>query len=339
MAQQKLHNIQRLLTMLMAISLCLFSNISRAQALHAVTPAMVETWMTELSNWGRWGDDDGLGTLNLITPKKRKQAAALVQSGVSVSLSRNHVKEVNENILSPFLRRLFLPAPSFDHTMTGVNDTGAFVKDRISFYYHGSIHSHMDSLCHMSHRGRMYNGYSRDEVNDNGCQKLAITDVKQGIFTRGILIDIARLKGVKYLAPGTPIFVEDIEAWEKKVGVKVQAGDVILVRTGRWSTPANSNAGSAGLHASVAPWLKARDVAMIGGDYANEVNPSGVSGINLPIHQLGLVAMGIRLFDNLDLEALAEEAARQQRWEFLLTAAPLAVEGGTGSPINPIATF
>jgi len=185
----------------------------------------------------------------------------------------------------------------------------------------------------------MYNGFSVDEVSEDGCNKLAITDVKEGIFTRGLLMDIARLKGVEYLQPGTPIYVEDLEAWEQQAGIRVGSGDVIFVRTGRWITPANAGRGSSGLHASVAPWLKSRDVAILGGGYANEVGPSGVEGNSLPIHQLTLVSMGIRLFDNLDFEALAAEAARQQRWEFLLTASPIPVELGTASPLNPIATF
>lgn len=306
----------------------LFATSISAQSNHNVTADMVETWMTELSNWGRWGEDDQLGALNLITPEKRIAAARLVQTGISVSLAHNYSVASSPN--SP---------PAFDHQMTILDSPGEYVMDRISFSYHGGLHSHMDSLCHVLHKGQMYNGFSRDDVDDSGCQKLAITDVKQGIMTRGILMDIARLKGVDYLQPGTPIYVEDLEAWEAQTGLTVEAGDVIFVRTGRWATPAGAGQGSAGLHASVAPWLKARDVAMLGGDYFNDVSPSGVEGVFLPIHQLTIVAMGVRLFDNMDLEALAEEAARQQRWEFLLTASPIPVEGGTGSPINPVATF
>jgi len=310
------------------ITTCLICMHGVAQSNQTVTAEMVESWMSELSNWGRWGADDQLGALNLITPEKRIEAVKLVQAGISVSLSHDYILESagRQN-------------PPFDHVMSGINGQGAFVMDRISFSYHGILHSHLDSLCHMSHNGQMYNGFSKQEVNQEGCQKLAITDVKEGIMTRGILIDIPRLKGVDYLDPGTPIYVEDLEAWERQVGIRVQAGDVLFIRTGRWATPAGAGQGSAGLHASVAPWLKQRDIAMLGGDYANDVTPSGVDGIAVPIHQLTLVAMGVRLFDNMDLEALAEEAARQQRWEFLLTAAPLAIEGGTGSPMNPIATF
>ena len=300
---------------------------TQQQVNRTVTAGMIESWMTELSNWGRWGDDDQLGALNLITSEKRKEAAALVREGTSVSLSHNYLTERAEDATSPFA-----------HEMLGLNRPGPFVSD-------GYAHSHMDSLCHMSLDGRMYNGFTRGEdVSEDGCAKLSILDVKQGIMTKGVLMDIARLKGVEYLEPGTKIYVEDLEAWEQQTGARVESGDILLVRAGRWARRAEvgpwaTGRLAAGLHASVGPWLRERDVAMIGSDYTNDALPSGVDGVPQPIHQLVLVAMGVRIFDNLDLEALAAEAARQSRWEFMLTAAPLAVEGGTGSPLNPIATF
>mgnify|MGYP003323636702 FL=1 len=157
-------------------------------------------------------------------------------------------------------------------------------------------------------------------------------------------MDIARLKGVDYLDPETPIYVDDLEAWERESGVRVEPGDIVFVRSGRWARRADvgpwaTSEQSSGLHASVAPWLRERGVAMLGGDGTNDVMPSGVDGVAQPIHQLTIVAMGMPLFDNLDLEAVAAEAARQNRWEFLLVAAPLAMDGGTGSPLNPLAIF
>ena len=299
-----------------------------AQSDHNVTAATVENWMTELSNWDRWGSDDQLGALNLITPAKRVEAAKLVKTGVSVSLAHNY--SVNPDLGLP---------PPFDQEISMLNTPGEFVMERVSFSYHGGIHSHLDALCHVLWQGEMYNGFSKNDVNEDGCQKLGIANVKQGILTRGILMDIPRLKGVDYLPPGTAVYIEDLEAWEEQTGVRVSPGDVIFVRTGRWATPGSAGPGSAGLHASVAPWLRERDVAIVGGDYANDAMPSGVQGVFLPIHQLAIVAMGVRLFDNLDLEALAEEAVRQGRWEFMLSASPIPVEGGVGSPMNPIATF
>jgi kynurenine formamidase len=304
------------------------------QASREVTQAMVQQWMTDLSNWGRWGGDDQMGTLNLITQEKRLQAIGLARVGTSVSMSHNYLKEQALDATSPF-----------GHEMLGIGSPGVFRSDRYTIAYHGYAHSHLDSLCHMMHEGRLYNGYVRDEeVTESGCDKLAIINFKQGIVTRGILMDIARLKGVDYLEPGTPIYVEDLEAWEREAGIRVESGDVVLIRSGRWARRAEVGAWrtgreAAGLHASVVPWLRERGVSILGSDYTNDVLPSGVEGVTQPIHQLMLVALGTPLFDNLDLEAVAVEAARQGRWEFMLVAAPLAVEGGTGSPLNPLAIF
>jgi kynurenine formamidase len=221
---------------------------------------------------------------------------------------------------------------------------GPFSLDTLMFNYHGYNHTHMDALCHMFYQGKMYNGFSQSEITAKGADKDSIHTAKTGIMTRGILFDIPLLKGVDYLEPGTPIYPEDLDAWEKKSGVKVGPGDVIFMRTGRWARraakgPWNVGRNAAGLHASSAKWLHDRGVAMLGSDAASDVVPSQIEGVNLPIHQLVLVAIGIHLFDNCDLEELAKAAAQRKRWAFLLTAAPLAVRGGTGSPLNPIATF
>ena len=305
-----------------------------AQAADEVTAETIAGWMSELSNWGRWGDADELGTLNLVTPEKRRGALALATAGVSVSLSHTYLTEPDVEVTSPV-----------GYEMLGPDSPGPFRSDRYTFAYHGYAHSHMDSLCHMMHDGSLYNGFIRvDEVTVDGCGKLAISNYKQGIVSRGILMDIPRLKGVDYLAPGTPIRVADLEAWEREARLRVESGDILFVRTGRWARraehgPWEMNIEAAGLHASVAPWLRERGVAMLGADGTNDVLPSGVDGVTQPIHQLTIVAMGMPLFDNLDLEAVAAEAARQGRWEFLLVAAPLAVDGGTGSPLNPLAIF
>jgi kynurenine formamidase len=297
-----------------------------------VTKPIVDRCMTDLSNWGRWGKDDQTGTINLLTPERRKRALASARDGVSVSMSHTYVEQREADATSPFGREM-LPIGTSD-----------FVSDRYTVAFHGYAHSHMDSLCHMSHEGKMYNGFLRTEVTEAGCGKLAISNFKQGIVARGVLLDIARLKGVKYLEPGVPIYVEDLEAAEKKQGVKVEPGDVLFVRNGRWARRAEVGPWAtaqmgAGLHGSVLPWIKMRDVAMLGSDTVNDVLPSGVGGVFEPIHQVAIVAMGMPLFDNLDLEAVAEEAARRGRWTFLLTTAPLAVETGTGSPLNPLAVF
>ena len=302
---------------------------------HTVTKAEIERWMTELSNWGRWGKQDQLGALNLVTSATRKRAAELVREGVSVSLARDTEKEKAIDNQQPFKQEM---------NWTGQNTPGQFSLDTYTVLYHGYAHTHMDSLCHMFYRGKMYNGFAQDLVTKDGAGKLAITNVKQGVFTRGILIDVPRLKGLKYLEPKTPIYPEDLDRWEKFAGVTVGAGDVVFIRTGRWARRAEKGPWdvaneSAGLHASCVRWLRKRDVAMVGSDAASDLMPSGVEGVPQPIHQLLLVAMGVMIFDNCDLEALSEAAGTRKRWEFLLTAAPIPVTGGTGSPLNPIATF
>jgi len=181
---------------------------------HTVTQADMDRWKVELSNWGRWGKDDEKGTLNLITPQKRKQAADLVRDGVAISLARpaNTEKAIDN------------PQP-YENVMLSVR--GPASSDRIAVSFHGYAHTHLDALGHHFFDGKLYNGFSRDEhvTMGGGAAKGSIYNVKDGVFTRGILMDIPRLKGVPYLEPGTPIFVEDLEAWEKHARVKVSAGD------------------------------------------------------------------------------------------------------------------
>ena len=296
-----------------------------------ITRAQFEKWKAELSNWGRWGKDDQIGALNLITPAKRRQAAALVREGFSVSLSRDADTE----------KAIDNPDP-FEHSMI---TTGS---DRMGVIPHGVAHTHLDSLAHINYDGVFYNGYkpNPDTVMKTGHTRNSIVNLKNGIFTRGILVDLPRLKGVPYVEPGTPIYASDIEAWEKMAGVKITAGDALFIRTGRWARRAklgpfdtNRTARRSGPSASMIPWLRQRDVALLGGDTPPSVAPSDAEGETGAVHDFALVYLGVHIFDNCDLEALAEAAAARKRWEFLLTVAPLAIRGGTGSPVNPIATF
>lgn len=300
-----------------------------------LTKADIDRWMTELSNWGRWGATDQLGAVNLITPEKRKAAIKLVREGIAVSLARDTNNEAAPDNEAPYTHEM---------TLNGESGQGQWSLDRIGVSFHGYQHTHLDALCHMFWQGKMYNGYSQTEVTRKGAQKLAITNLKGGILTRGVLIDIPRIKNVPFLEPGTPIYPEDLDRWEKESGTKILPGDAVFVRTGRWakraaSGPWNVAQKSAGLHASCAKWFKQRDISLLGSDAASDVLPSGIPGITHPIHQLMLIAFGVNLFDNCDLEAVSTTAARLKRWDFMLTASPIAVPGGTGSPLNPIATF
>jgi kynurenine formamidase len=306
------------------------------ESTHAVTQADFDRWKTELSNWGRWGKDDQIGALNLITPAKRRQAAALVKEGFSVSLASDANTEKAPDNPQPY--ELTMETMGSDKIEVSV--------DKIAVSYHGNVHTHIDSLAHVFFDGKAYNGYAPVKtkvMKAGGHARNSIYNVKNGIFTRGILIDIPRLKGVPYLEPSTPIYVEDLEAWEKKVGVKVSAGDALFVRTGRW--PLRKVIGplmvgragkGAGLDASVIPWLKQRDIAVLAGDGGQSVSPAAIPAA---VHDFMLISLGVHVFDQCDLEAVSEAAAARNRWEFLLTVAPLPIRGATGSPINPIATF
>jgi len=297
--------------------------------------------MKEVSNWGRWGADDELGAANLITPAKRKQALALAREGLTVSLAHDIIQEAAPD-----------GAVYLDRTVLNVNPTGASDRYQYTGTYHGSVHSHLDALdCHVMYEGKGYNGVTMEEVKaSGGCPKGHINVHKNGIVTRAVLFDATLLPGKAtpqgWLELGTAIHREDLEALEKIQRVKVAPGDVILLYTGRWKRraalgPWKSAEGWAGYHADVAYFLKERGVAFIGGDAINDVSPSGlpatVSGT--PLHRLALAALGVSIFDNLDFEEAAEMAKKLKRYEFLFVAAPLRIDQGMGSPLNPVAIF
>ena len=206
---------------MLAVGSATLSSQTGGSAAHAVTQEQYERWKKELSNWGRWGKDDEIGALNLITPAKRRQAAALVKEGVSVSLASDPDTE----------KAVDNPTP-YEHQMQGIGS------DRWGVSYHGIAHTHLDALAHINENGVFYNGYQPDPdavIKANRHFKNSIHNLKTGIITRGVLIDIPRLKGVPYLEQGTPIYVEDLEAWEKQAGVTVGPGDALFVRTGVWA--------------------------------------------------------------------------------------------------------
>jgi kynurenine formamidase len=307
----------------------------------------VDRWMKELSNWGKWGKDDQAGTINLITPAKRKAAAALVREGVSVSMSLDADLPKEGSTGGP------LPGMGGNRatwTLTSrppgpeARDVAAYVVDTIAVSYHGNNTTHLDAPSHLYYKGQIYNGYPQSSYTDRGAGKDDVMGMKDGVFTRGVLFDIPKLKGVSFLGDEEAIYAEDLEAWEKKAGFKVEAGDAVLVRTGRWvrvreKGPLDLNRAAPGLYASCVKWLRERGAAVLGSDVVQDVRPSRIEGVNQPIHQMALNSLGMPLIDNADLEALAEAAARRRRWTYLLTMNPLRVPGATGGPVNPIAIF
>jgi kynurenine formamidase len=297
--------------------------------------------MKELSNWGRWGASDELGAANLITPAKRKKALALAREGLTVSLAHDIIQEAAAD-----------GASYLDRAVVNVTLSGASDRYQYTGTYHGSVHSHLDALdCHIMYEGKGYNGVPMEDIKaSGGCPKGHINVHKNGIVTRAVLFDATLLPGKAtpqgWLEPGTAIHREDLEALEKIERVKVSPGDVILLYTGRWKRraalgPWKSAEGWAGYHADVAYFLKERGVAFIGADAINDVAPSGLPAEvpGTPLHRLALAALGVSIFDNLDFEDAAEMARKLKRYEFLFVAAPLRIDKGMGSPLNPVAIF
>jgi len=310
-----------------------------------VTLDMLRRWEKELSNWGRWGKDDQRGLLNLITPEKVKQATTLVREGLTVTLQINPFKKSGSDTGS-FGENV--------HRMARINPvTGApqGALDIIQLSIHDGLSSHLDALCHYQGPiGRRpgepavsYNGFPFT-LTAAGCRESAADRMGPGYVTRGILVDMPLLKKVNWLEPTTPVFVEDLEAWEKFAGIRIGSGDAVFLRTGRWARraktgPWNAARETPGLHASVLPWLKQRDVALVGAEGVADVQPSGVEGWPRPIHDILIPIMGTPMVDNGYFEDLAREAARLKRWEFMVSWTLMRIPGGTASPFTALATF
>jgi kynurenine formamidase len=300
-----------------------------------VSAAEFEALFQAVSNWGRWGEDDELGTLNELSADRIVAAAGLVRSGETVTLS--HPWDTEESLDNPH------PA---DHRMTLLPDIGSgtlrFAKDYVGVDYHNDTHTHIDALCHVAFDGAFYNGKPTAALTRTAGGVNTIEAVRNGLVGRGVLLDVPRLRGVPWLEPGDHVFREDLEAAEHEQEVTVERGDILLVRTGharrlRELGPWDTAKAKAGLHPTTVLYLAERRVAALGSDGNGDTVPSTTEGIDFPIHALTLNAMGLHLIDYLQFEDLRPACERAGRWEFLFVAAPLRIVGGTGSPLNPIA--
>jgi kynurenine formamidase len=313
----------------------------------------------ELSNWGRWGDDDQSGTLNFITEDTRRAASRLVRDGRVISISQPLSTESSADNQMPVVhtmhrlggaRSAATDAPAATEGEEAHIDWSAgpeveWSADGFTVYNHGIGITHLDALCHMDYKGRLYNGYPADTITARGAQRDGIDVLRHGVVTRGVLLDFPRLLGMPWVEPGTPLHPSDLEGAEVAQGVHVGSGDALLIRTGRFArNRARGDAdiardGAAGLHASCLPWLRDREVALLGSECVSDVVPSGFTTMLQPIHTIGLVSMGLHLLDNADLDELAAACGAASRSEFLFVIAPLVLVGGTGSPVNPLAVL
>jgi kynurenine formamidase len=296
-----------------------------------------------VKNWGRWGADDQLGTLNFITPAHVRAAAGLVQSGrrVSLEIPINTVAGPdNPNPAIHFVSQ----AHDIDIGSGGLR----FGLDFMGMACHGDCHTHVDALCHISYNGLTYNGHPAQEVlTSKGATSLDIASYGDGVVGRGVLLDIPRLRGVKWLEPGDAVRRKELEACEEAQGVHLREGDILVFRTGHhrrrlelgaWDNGPDGE-GKAGLHVDTIPWMHERRLAAFLPDGDGEAIPSCVAGMTYPIHPLQIVAMGMLASDSLQFEDLARACEEEGRYEFMVVGLPLRLPGGTGSPWNPIAIF
>ncbi|WP_189338406.1 cyclase family protein [Sphingobium sp. SCG-1] len=303
----------------------------------STSEADLDALFEKVCNWGRWGDDDERGTLNHIGPDEVAHAATLVTVGRTVSMSRGF----------PTVPSIENPRPAQHYMVVTGEDRQAphiagmeCTSDYIGLAFHGLACSHIDALCHTFHRGRMYNGRPASDVKSRGAVANTIMAIKDGIVGRGVLLDMPRALGVDFIEPSHLVTSGELEIAERELGVTLRKGDILAVRMGRDVRPGRGDGRMAGLHPFVAGWLHDRNVAVICGDGPNDANPAGVlSAWPYPVHDLCVAGMGIPLVDNLYLEGVAATCAELNRWAFQIVIAPLLIEGGTGSPVNPIAIF
>ena len=303
-------------------------------------------YFKSLSNWGRWGGDDQLGTLNLITPDKTKRAAGLVQEGVTFTCARPILYEPTADVPFPPLHYM---TESGEGVASGEKVSArpmTYSSDFFGLIFHGHTITHMDSLAHFFWEGKMYNGQPAHLISTGlGATVESIDLVKDSIVARGVLVDVPMLRGIDWVERGEGVMPDDILAAEQRCGFRVEEGDVLLVRTGQLRRrevegPVNPNlAGSTACQAACLPLFHERGIAVIGSDTGNDVAPSPYPHISNPIHQVGIVAMGLWILDNANLEELSQACQQRNRWEFLISISPLRMSNGTGSPVNPVAVF
>jgi kynurenine formamidase len=302
-------------------------------------------WFTTLSNWGRWGADDELGTLNLITPAKRLQAAGLVREGVVISCARTIGWEPAIDSAVP--ARHFMLQSGEGEPAQAVGRSCA--SEAFLLQPHGVSMTHLDAPAHSHVRSdpskpwTIFNGKSAKLVTTTqGATVGSIELAGGGIVSRGVLLDIPRVRGVPWLVGADPVFPEDLDAAEAAEHVRVEPGDILFVRTGFPKRraelgPKPTAEGMSALQAACLPWLRERDVAVLGTDTGNDVMPGQYPALGLPIHGVGMGAIGLWILDNPDYEELAATCARLGRWEFQAVIGPLKLANSTGSPVNPLA--
>jgi len=293
----------------------------------------VRTVATEVpSNWGRWGADDELGTLNLITDEVRARAVAQARTGRSVSLAMP--VDPASMLGGPFAP----PTPSSPPVQQAMLYTGtppiAMAEVLVLTPHHRGL-THLDAVVHIPVDGHVYPGRPLAEaVTPTGIRHGSTTAFADGVVTRGILLD---------LAPGTrlpqahPVTGTDLDTAEQRSGVRIEPGDALVVRGG-WSASRDLDAPMPGMTVDAVAWMHRRDVAVYAGDIG-DAHPPVDPQVPMPLHQVGLARLGMLLIDVAEVDELAAVCHELDRWAFLLTIAPPRLRGATGVPVNPLAIF
>jgi kynurenine formamidase len=314
-------------------------------------PAQIPTeeevlgYFEKLSNWGRWGPDDELGTPNLITPEKTKRALATVQEGVTVSLSRDVLWEGAADVPSPPVHFMLESGEGWASGDKVSARPNAAAIDYFGMVFHGVAVTHVDSLAHFFWEGKTYNGKPAHLVSTSlGATVCSVLAAKNGFITRGVLVDVPLVRGIDWVERGEGVMPDDILAAEERCGFRVEEGDILLIRTGQLRRrtvegPVGPAAGSTACQAACLPLFYERGIAMLGSDTGNDVRPAHYTRVTQPIHQVGITAMGLWILDNANLEDVAEACRLRNRWAFMLSIGPLRLHNTTGSPVNPIAVF
>jgi kynurenine formamidase len=295
--------------------------------------AELDALFDELDNSGRWGADDELGTLNYISPAKRIAAASLVKTGRALSIGRDLDTRQSSNNPSPVR-----------HTMCYQAHEPIGAVDELAFGTHGFSLTHLDAIAHVYRGQDVYNGRKAAAVATPGGLKYCdILAQKDGIFTRGVLLNVAAARGVRWMAPDQGVHARDLEAAEKRQDIRVESGDAIFVYTGLQKREAAEGPENLGQRVGIMPdairWMHEREVAVYSGDCVDAFpNPYSLR-YAIYFHAITLAAMGLILLDIPAMEPLVEMCGELDRSDFLLTMAPLRIKGGTGSPVNPIAIF
>ena len=295
----------------------------------------------KVSNWGRWGADDERGTVNFITPEVVRRAAGLVRRGQVFSLGLEFGAGGPQIGQGGRVNPLHLMS-AVDGALPGYPGEFRYADDVIVMGLQCA--TQWDSLAHVHYGGQLYNGFPAATTTAAGAARNGIDKLGAGVVSRGVLLDLARAKGVLHLEPGTAISIADLEAAEKSQGVRVESGDVLLLRTGPLAAYKGHQDRVAymrmrpGLGLACAEWLHRREVAAVASDTnAVEVIPFEDAALPLPFHMVAIRDMGLLLGEMFDLDALAADSAGDGAWEFLFSAPPLRVTGGIGSPLNPLA--